>query len=100
MKKAGCPASAEGRPRTIADLQAYCEDDLCDQSIVLLLYEDPTDAPPQGFDVAMLNQLARFDLPIAAVVPALLADCTLPQFLEADPDLVNQILQWLQNLER
>jgi hypothetical protein len=69
-------------------------------AIALLLYEDPTAAPPQGFDVGVLNQLARFDLPIAAVVPALLADCTLPQFLEADPDLVNQILQWLQNLER
>jgi hypothetical protein len=101
LKKAGCPASPEGKPDTIAKLQAYCEDDLSDHPIALILYEEPTDPPPQGFDIAVLNQLARFSHPpIALVVRDRLAECRLPQFLESDPNLVTTILQWLQNLER
>ena len=101
LKKAGCPASPDGKPDTIAKLQAYCEEDLSDQAIALLLYEEPTDPPPQGFDIAVLNRLARFSHPpIAVVLPERLTDCGLPQFLESDPNLVTTILQWLQNLER
>ncbi|MGL4501259.1 MAG: HEAT repeat domain-containing protein, partial [Planktothrix sp.] len=101
LKKAGCPASPDGKPDTIAKLQAYCEDDLSNQAIALILYEEPTNPPPQGFDMAVLNQLARFSHPpIALVVPDRLAECRLPQFLESDPNLVTTILQWLQNLER
>ncbi|MGC9504352.1 hypothetical protein [Baaleninema sp.] len=101
LKKAGCPASPDGKPRTIAELQAYCEDDLSDRQIALILYEEPTDPPPQGFDMAVLNQLARFSHPpIAVVVPQRLPECRLPQFLENDPDLMATLLQWLQNLDR
>ncbi|MFO8038699.1 MAG: hypothetical protein R6U67_04525, partial [Sodalinema sp.] len=101
LKKAGCPASPDGKPDTIAKLQAYCDDDLSDHQIALILYEEPTNPPPQGFDIAVLNQLARFShSPIALVVPDRLAECRLPQFLEGDPNLVTTILQWLQNLER
>ncbi|MGL4497650.1 MAG: HEAT repeat domain-containing protein [Planktothrix sp.] len=101
LKKAGCPPSPDGKPRTIAELQAYCEDDLSDHPIALILYEEPTDPPPQGFDMAVLNQLARFSHPpIAVVVPQPLPDCRLPQFLESDPDLMATLLQWLQNLDR
>ncbi|AFY80902.1 NACHT domain-containing protein [Oscillatoria acuminata] len=101
LKKAGCTASPDGKPDTIAKLQAYCEDDLSDQAIALILYEEPTNPPPQGFDMAVLNQLARFSHPpIALVVPDRLAECRLPQFLESDPNLVRTILQWLQNLEK
>jgi hypothetical protein len=100
LKKAGCPPIND-KPRTIAELQAYCEDDLSDQAIALILYEEPTDPPPQGFDIAVLNQLARFSHPpIAVVLPERQTDCRLPQFLESDPNLVTTILQWLQNLER
>ncbi|UCJ14053.1 MAG: HEAT repeat domain-containing protein [Phormidium sp. PBR-2020] len=101
LKKAGCPASPDGKPRTIGELQAYCEDDLSEQKIALIFYEAPTDPPPQGFDRAVLNQLARFSHPpIAVVVPQPLPDCRLLQFLESDPDLIANILQWLHNLER
>ncbi|WP_202803628.1 hypothetical protein [Spirulina subsalsa] len=63
--------------------------------------KNPPIHPPQGFDMAVLNQLARFSHPpIALVVPDRLAECRLPQFLETDPNLVTTILQWLQNLER
>ncbi|MCT7964033.1 HEAT repeat domain-containing protein, partial [Laspinema sp. D1] len=100
LKKAGCPPIND-KPRTIAELQAYGEDELSDQAIALILYEEPTDPPPQGFDIAVLNQLARFSHPpIAVVLPERLTDCRLPQFLESDPNLVTTILQWLQNLER
>jgi HEAT repeat protein len=100
LKKAGCPPIND-KPRTIAELQAYGEDDLSDHAIALILYEEPTDPPPQGFDIAVLNQLARFSHPpIAVVLPERLTDCRLPQFLESDPNLVTTILQWLQNLER
>ncbi|AFY81293.1 hypothetical protein Oscil6304_1593 [Oscillatoria acuminata PCC 6304] len=85
----------------IAELQAYCEDDLSEEKIALIFYETPTDPPPQGFDITVLQQLARFsDPPIAIVVPALLAECQLPQFLETDSNLIANILQWLHNLER
>ncbi len=101
LKKAGCPVSPDGRPRTIAELQAYCEDDLSDHQIALILYEEPTDPPPQGFDIAVLNQLARFSHPpIAVVLPQPLPECRLPQFLESDPDLIANLLRWLQNLAR
>ncbi|MFP4221111.1 MAG: PBS lyase, partial [Phormidium sp.] len=101
LKKAGCPASPDGKPRTIGELQAYCEDDLSEAKIALIFYEAPTDPPPQGFDRAVLNQLARFSHPpIAVVVPQPLPDCRLLQFLESDPDLIANILQWLHNLER
>ncbi|MDJ1180341.1 PBS lyase [Roseofilum sp. BLCC_M91] len=101
LKKAGCPPSPDGKPRTIAELQAYCEDDLSDQAIALILYEEPTDPPPQGLDIAVLNQLARLSHPpIAVVVPQPLPECRLPQFLESDPDLMATLLQWLQNLDR
>ncbi|WP_420329808.1 hypothetical protein [Spirulina subsalsa] len=50
LKKAGCPASPDGKPDTIAKLQAYWqaywEDDLSDQAIALILYEEPTNPPP------------------------------------------------------
>lgn len=69
--------------------------------IALILSEEPTDPPPQGFDIAVLNQLARFSHPpIAVVVGDRLPNCRLPQFLESDPDLIANILQWLHNLER
>ncbi|WP_420329805.1 hypothetical protein [Spirulina subsalsa] len=56
---------------------------------------------PQGFDIAVLNQLARFSHPpIAVIVPQPLPECRLPQFLESDPDLIANLLQWLQNLDR
>jgi HEAT repeat protein len=101
LKKAGCRPSPDGKPRTIADLQAYCEDDLSEHQIALIFYEEPTDPPPQGFDIAVLNQLARFSHPpIAVVVPQPLPECRLPQFLESDPDLMATLLQWLQNLDR
>ncbi|MCW6035911.1 hypothetical protein K4A83_06445 [Spirulina subsalsa FACHB-351] len=101
LKKAGCPASPDGKTRTIAELQAYCEDDLSEEKIALIFYEAPTDPPPQGFDMAVLNQLARFSHPpIAVVVGDRLPECRLPQFLESDPDLIANILQWLHNLER
>ncbi|MDB9314198.1 hypothetical protein PN462_13885 [Spirulina sp. CS-785/01] len=101
LKKAGCPPSPDGKPRTIAELQAYCDDDLSDHQIALILYEEPTDPPPQGFDIAVLNQLARFSHPpIAVIVPQPLPECRLPQFLESDPDLMATLLQWLQNLDR
>nr|WP_317266189.1 HEAT repeat domain-containing protein [Arthrospira sp. SH-MAG29] len=101
LKKAGCPASADGKPRTIGELQAYCEDDLSEEKIALIFYEAPTDPPPQGFDRAVLNQLARFSHPpIAVVVGDRLPECRLPQFLESDPDLIANILQWSHNLER
>ena len=83
LKKAGCPASPDGKPGTIAELQAYCEDDLSDHPIALILYEEPTDSPP-----------------MAVVVPQPLPECRLPQFLESDPDLIAHLLQWLQNLAR
>ncbi|MDT9227493.1 MAG: transposase [Limnospira sp. PMC 1286.21] len=101
LKKAGCPPSPDGKPRTIAELQAYCEDDLSDHPIALILYEEPTDPPPQGFDIAVLNKLARFSHPpMAVIVPQRLPECRLPQFLESDPDLIAHLLQWLQNLAR
>jgi len=100
LKKAACPAITD-KPRTISELQAYCEDDLSDHQIALILYEEPTDPPPQGFDIAVLNQLARFSHPpIAVVVGDRLPNCRLPQFLESDPNLIANILQWLHNLER
>ncbi|MEA5471649.1 hypothetical protein VB714_22440, partial [Spirulina sp. 06S082] len=100
LKKAGCPAIND-RPRTIGELQAYCEDDLSAEKIALILYEAPTDLPPQEFDIAVLNQLARFSHPpIAVVVGDRLPECRLPHFLETDPDLIANILQWLHNLER
>jgi hypothetical protein len=69
--------------------------------IALILYEEPTDSPPQGFDPAVLNQLARFSHPpIAVVLPEPLTECRLPQFLSTDPDLVTRILQCLHHLER
>ncbi|EKD08247.1 PBS lyase HEAT domain protein repeat-containing protein [Arthrospira platensis C1] len=101
LKKAGCPPSPDGKPRTIAELQAYCEDDLSDHPIALILYEEPTDPPPQGFDIAVLNKLARFSHPpMAVIVPQRLPECRLPQFLESDPDLIAHLFQWLQNLAR
>lgn len=49
--------------------------------IALILYEEPNDLPPQGFDLAVLNQLARFSHPpIAVVLDDRLAECRLPQF--------------------
>jgi hypothetical protein len=69
--------------------------------IALILYEEPTDSPTQGFDPAVLNQLARFSHPpIAVRLKQLLTDCRLPQFLATDLDLVTRILQWLHHLER
>ncbi|MDB9494969.1 HEAT repeat domain-containing protein [Spirulina subsalsa CS-330] len=100
LKKADCPPSPDGKPRTISELQAYCEDDLSETQIALILYEAPTDPPPQGFDLDVLNQLARFSHPpIAVVVPQSLADCPLPQFLATDANLIANLLQWLHNLE-
>ena len=100
LKQAGCPAIND-RPRTIAELQAYCEDDLSAEKIALILYEAPTDPPPQEFDIAVLNQLARFSHPpIAVVVGDRLPECRLSHFLETAPDLIANILQWLHNLER
>ncbi|RAQ41179.1 hypothetical protein B9S53_14375 [Arthrospira sp. O9.13F] len=101
LEKAGCPPSPDGKPRTIAELQAYCEDDLSDHPIALILYEEPTDPPPQGCDIAVLNKLARFSHPpMAVIVPQRLPECRVPQFLESDPDLIAHLLQWLQNLAR
>ena len=100
LKKAGCPPITQ-KPGTINELQAYCEDDLSTAKIALIFYESPTDPPPQGLDLTVLNQLARFSHPpIAVIVPAPLANCQLPQFLETEPDLISNILQWLHNLER
>jgi hypothetical protein len=101
LKKAGYPVSPDGKPRTLNDLQAYCEDDLDDHPtrVALILYENPTDPPPQGFDREVLNTLARFSYPaIAVVVAEPFPDCTLRQFLETDPDLVAQLCQWLEQL--
>jgi len=100
LKKANCPP-INNKPHTIAQLQAYCEDELSTAKIALILYEAPTDPPPQGLDPTVLNQLARFSHPpIAVILPQPLPECRLPQFLENDPDLIANILQWLQNLER
>ena len=72
-----------------------------DHQIAFILYEEPTAPPPQGFDIAALNQLARFSHPpIAVILKQPLTDCRLPQFLATDPDLVTRILQWLHHLER
>ncbi|MGK7890637.1 MAG: HEAT repeat domain-containing protein [Leptolyngbyaceae cyanobacterium] len=98
MKKAGCPA-VDDKPSTIEALQDYCEATLSKDKIALFLYEDPN-FPPQGFDVTVLNQLARFNLPVAVVVEDQIEGCALEQFLETDPNLVGAIVQWLQNLER
>jgi hypothetical protein len=51
--------------------------------------------------MAVLNQLAQFSHPpIAVVVTDRLPECRLLQFLESEPDLIANILQWLHNLER
>ncbi|MEK9512619.1 hypothetical protein AAEJ74_13260 [Limnospira fusiformis PMC 851.14] len=81
--------------------KAYCEDDLSDHPIALILYEEPTDHPPRLWISRVLNKLARFSHPpMAVIVPQRLPECRLPQFLESDPDLIAHLLQWLQNLAR
>ncbi|MEA5419026.1 HEAT repeat domain-containing protein [Spirulina sp. CCNP1310] len=100
LKKADCPPIPD-KPRTIPELQAYCEDELSNHQIALILHQQPTNPPPQNLDLGILNQLTRFSHPpIALILPQPLPNCPLPQFLENDPNLIPTIIQWLQNLER
>ncbi|MCT7956461.1 HEAT repeat domain-containing protein [Laspinema palackyanum] len=72
MRRANCPKSADGTPRTMADLQSYWDELTLEseQPIALVFYNSLTAPELSGFSERFLQDLSKFEGAICVVTEA------------------------------
>ncbi|MBW4682480.1 MAG: HEAT repeat domain-containing protein [Microcoleus vaginatus WJT46-NPBG5] len=98
MLDSGCPERSNGEPTKIAELKLYYKS-LCrngEKRPILLFYENPAVAPPQGFSETFLNALSKFDRKICIVSDQ--ANIPLQSFSPNQPNLIADIVGWIRGI--
>ncbi|MBD1940275.1 HEAT repeat domain-containing protein [Microcoleus sp. FACHB-68] len=98
MLDSGCPERPNGYPTKIAELKLYYKS-LCrngKKRPILLFYENPAGAPPQGFSEIFLNALSKFDGGICLVSDQ--TNIPLQSFSPNQPNLIEDIVGWIRRI--
>ncbi|MEB3831355.1 HEAT repeat domain-containing protein, partial [Phormidium sp. CCY1219] len=97
MRRANCPKSDEGTPKTMAELQFYWDELTLDseQRIVLVFYEAPTGSEA-GFSDRFLTDLSKFDGAICVVSEAQVNG--LETFSPSQVHWVADMVAWMQDV--
>ncbi|WP_368009813.1 HEAT repeat domain-containing protein [Laspinema palackyanum] len=97
MRRANCPKSADGTPKTMADLQSYW-DELAlesEQAIVLVFYETLTAPEMSGFSEKFLTDLSKCDGAICVVTEARVSG--LQTFSPNQRNWLAELVNWIKN---
>ncbi|MBD2039878.1 HEAT repeat domain-containing protein [Microcoleus sp. FACHB-672] len=98
MLDSGCPERSNGEPTKIAELKVYYKS-LCRKGKkrpILLFYENPAGAPPQGFSESFLNGLSKFAGGICVVSNQ--SNIPLQSFSPNQPNLIEDIVGWIRRI--
>ncbi len=102
MRCHGFPKSSHGTPQTLAQLQAYWDEQLIesDKPIVWLFYNSTSqlygEPPPEDFSPIFLANLSKFDGAIAVITHH--PHTPLKSFSPNQPNLVEAIVTWIAQL--
>ncbi|WP_254563677.1 HEAT repeat domain-containing protein [Oscillatoria sp. HE19RPO] len=97
MRRANCPKSADGTPKTMADLQSYWDELTLEseQPIVLVFYETLTAPEMSGFSEKFLTDLSKFDGAICVVTEARVSG--LQTFSPNQGNWLAELVNWIKN---
>jgi hypothetical protein len=97
MRRANCPESADGTPKTMAELQSYWDELTLEseQPIVLVFYETLTAPEMSGFSEKFLTNLSKFDGAICVVTEARVSG--LQTFSPNQGNLLAELVNWIKN---
>jgi energy-coupling factor transporter ATP-binding protein EcfA2 len=97
MRRANFPKSADGTPKTMADLQSYWDELTLEseQPIILVFYETLTAPEMSGFSEKFLTNLSKFDGAICVVTEARVSG--LQTFSPNQGNLLAELVNWIKN---
>ncbi|MCT7986296.1 hypothetical protein NG796_23780 [Laspinema sp. A4] len=97
MRRTNCPKSADGTPKTMADLQSYWDELTLEseQPIILVFYETLTAPEMSGFSERFLTDLSKFDGAICVVTEARVSG--LQTFSPNQGNWLAELVNWIKN---
>ncbi|MCT7979989.1 HEAT repeat domain-containing protein [Laspinema olomoucense] len=97
MRRANCPKSADGTPKTMADLQSYWDELTLEseQAIVLVFYETLTVPEMSEFSERFLTDLSKLDGAICVVTEARVSG--LQTFSPNQGNWLTELVNWIKN---
>jgi len=95
-----CQPRPNGEPENLSQLKSYWGQIRrnSDKKTILIFYENPTPPIPQGFSPKFINTLSKFEGAIALIDDNIQSDHHLQKFTSQDPNLLQNIIDWLKNI--